>query len=370
MSDVTREVPSGAINWVNKTFVLLNSPSSIDEVWMDGANYLDYVIAWNILTLTDAPTLSITVDYSYGVTSVPVNSVVTLWDIKSLIWTLLGQRSSSTTFSATVITQKANMVLREVCKGRYTAMSWSYRGRTFPWQTFRCGKMWFLEWSFPIRIMSGSSLSLDYNLWDTTITCDTTNILPSGWIEIGWESISYTSKSSTQLLWVSGWTISHLATESVTQLYQTPIGMAKPSSLDLIIQWIGSSNYTKTQTIDIPLDQEEELVTYYKIVRVGSLQLLKIVGLSNQSLVNVKYTKRVDDMVNDTDVCPLPEDYGLSVIAYLAAGELWQVKGMPNAQTQTVMGSSKLQVMYGDVGNVKTITKQKLIPKSYSNIGK
>ena len=75
-------------------------------------------------------------------------------------------------------------------------------------------------------------------------------------------------------------------------------------------------------------------------------------------------------MVNDTDVCPLPEDYGLSVIAYLAAGELWQVKGMPNAQTQTVMGSSKLQVMYGDVGNVKTITKQKLIPKSYSNIGK
>ena len=35
MAEIKKEVPSGLINGINKVFVLANTPTLIDDLWMD-----------------------------------------------------------------------------------------------------------------------------------------------------------------------------------------------------------------------------------------------------------------------------------------------------------------------------------------------
>lgn len=86
---INDEVPSGVINGVNRVFTLLNNPTKMVSVTMDGADYKDYTVYENILTLTDAPSAALYVDYFYGVTPALTTSDVTLGDIVSKVYNLL-----------------------------------------------------------------------------------------------------------------------------------------------------------------------------------------------------------------------------------------------------------------------------------------
>ena len=52
----------------------------------------------------------------------------------------------------------------------------------------------------PIRINDPVMITVQYNVGDTTITCETSGLLGAGYAEIGGDTINYTSKSATQLL--------------------------------------------------------------------------------------------------------------------------------------------------------------------------
>ena len=68
MPFISDEIPSGIINSVNNVFTLSQTISQIDDVIVDGADYAGNVtVAGNQITLADAPTSSIYVDYWYGV---------------------------------------------------------------------------------------------------------------------------------------------------------------------------------------------------------------------------------------------------------------------------------------------------------------
>lgn len=62
---IYKEVPSGAVDGLNKVFVLANTIRQIANVWVDGGIYLGGVAVTfsNTITLDDAPTTSIFVDY-------------------------------------------------------------------------------------------------------------------------------------------------------------------------------------------------------------------------------------------------------------------------------------------------------------------
>lgn len=363
MAFINDEVPTGLINSSNKVFTLLNTPSQMVSVEMDGANYVNYVLVGNILTLTDAPTTSVYVDYFTWAIPVPVTSSVTFWDIKAKVWNLLGQTSRSTTFSDTIVWGKINNVIRELCKWRYVALWGSYRWRLQAWQEYRCWKLWFLEGKFMVKVYNNPRLSQIYNVGDTTLTIsDTSNMLSAWYVQIWGDIFSYTSKSSTQLLWVVGGTIEHLETEPVIQLFETPLEMSKPNSVS------GISRDTNSQEIEIDEDEDETFTTYWKLERTGNKQLIKIVWVVTWSLVRIEYTKMVTNLSENADICVLPEDYWITVVAYLVAGELWSEKMMPMSSTHLAMWCAKLQVMFGDFSNTKTITKQKLRATSYSNI--
>lgn len=60
---ISNEIPSWVINGVNKSFTSSLSILSVTSIIMDWAEYFDFVVSWATITLTDAPTLSIYVDY-------------------------------------------------------------------------------------------------------------------------------------------------------------------------------------------------------------------------------------------------------------------------------------------------------------------
>jgi len=63
MSFISKETPTGTINGSNKSFTLAYSVYQIDDIWVDGAIYTDFSRSGSVLNLTDAPTVSIEVDY-------------------------------------------------------------------------------------------------------------------------------------------------------------------------------------------------------------------------------------------------------------------------------------------------------------------
>lgn len=60
-----KEVPSGTVDGANKTFELANVINTIDDVFVDGNIYLGSITKTGEkqITLADAPTLTIYVDY-------------------------------------------------------------------------------------------------------------------------------------------------------------------------------------------------------------------------------------------------------------------------------------------------------------------
>jgi hypothetical protein len=70
-------------------------------------------------------------------------------------------------------------------------------------------------------------------------------------------------------------------------------------------------------------------------------------------------------MNENTDPCPFPEDYSISVLAYIVAGGLWYDKGVPNSQQHLNSGYTALQTMYWDFNDETQIIKQRLQPQAY-----
>lgn len=137
--------------------------------------------------------------------------------------------------------------------------------------------------------------------------------------------------------------------------------MDKPSSVTFI------PPYPNTTAIPLPYLTQSGQAAYYQVIRTNALRLIKISGVQNQSVVDINYQIMATNMTSDTDLCILPEDYGITVLAYLVAGQFAFEKGMPNAQAILLSAYSALQNMYQDFTNDIIITKQKIAPTAYSN---
>lgn len=63
LEPIENEVPYGNIDGSNKTFTLNYTPTEINDIYVDGAVYTDFSVQGSVLTLGDAPTSTIIVDY-------------------------------------------------------------------------------------------------------------------------------------------------------------------------------------------------------------------------------------------------------------------------------------------------------------------
>lgn len=348
--EIRKEIPLGAINGINKTFTLANEIGMIDDVFMDGVIYTSFSFSGNQLTLSDAPTLSIFVDYSTTSTTPSTDSETTLGDILGSIWSLLWQKSTSTTFSRDYLVGKVNQTMRKVLKGRVKSILWP--------NSYRVGDIWFMENRHSVRFKSGSAVVSNYTIGDTSIECATTGLLVSGYVEIDGDIISYTGiTTDVSIDGVSLATSDHLVWEKIIQLYELPIDLDKIKSV--------SVKGEKDQ--DVPMDDTETKYRYYRVIPYDGKQLLKLSGIDSDSLVSVEYQIKYTNMVDDTDMCVLPEDYGVSVISYMVAGEEGVLKWLPNGQAILGAAYASLQDMYQDLSTKKQIVKQSIKPISYKH---
>lgn len=73
---IYNETPSWVVDWVNKTFTVLNDIEVIDEIQIGWADYDWFIFSWKVITLNDAPTIALwapSVSYfKYDPTNVPL----------------------------------------------------------------------------------------------------------------------------------------------------------------------------------------------------------------------------------------------------------------------------------------------------------
>ena len=352
MADIRKEIPTWNIDWVNKVYTLLNDVDYVDDIWIDWAIYTGFTLVWKVLTLSDAPTTSILVDYKTADSTTIVTSTCTLWDMVSEVWTLLWQTWNSTTFSRDRVLLKLNGMMRDILRGRVTNV-------LNPRQIFRAWKLWFIEWKNNFRIKAGSTLTEDFNVWDTEITCDTTDLLGSWYIQIGADIVKYTGTNLTWLTWCTWQTIDHIDNEAMVQLYEAPLELEKPSKLNYIVKG------TDLRRREITFDETDTRSTYYQILRDGTTVLFKVVWLSDWDLVETIYNVSYTDMSSDIEICVLPDDYGTKVVAPIVAGMLGYLHWLPMAQQTLSIGYWELQNMFQYFTNDTVIIRQSIAPQSY-----
>jgi hypothetical protein len=346
--EIKKEIPSWVIDWVNKVFTTLNNIAQVDDIFLDWAIYTTFSYVDNVITLDDAPNISLFVDYSTSIENSDVWTDITLWDILTKIWNLLGQKQTSTTFNRTILIQEINRISRQILRGRVKSI-------LNPNQIFRCWDFWFMVWHQNYRNQAGWILSEVINVWDTTVTVWTASLLPSGYALVWWDIIKYTSKTDTTLLWVSWITIEHLEWENIYQLYELPADFEKANKINLT-NWAEIPFATNTSSIS------------YSILRTWNTQLLRITNISDQMLFKLEYVKKYSNLSLDGDLCVFPDDYGLTVLAPMVAWKLAFEKNLPTAQSILVTAYETLQNMLQFFTNTINVRAQSIKVQPYAMV--
>lgn len=158
MAQIRKERPTGDIDGVNRVFTLANNVDFIDDIFFDGVVYTQFSISnGNILTLTDAPELSLFVDYQTDDSVTPVSTTCTTGDVIAEVYNLTGQTPSSTNFNRDRVLRKVNSINERIWKGRVTSLLDNRR-------TYRAGDLWFTEAMTGYRIQNGSALTAELSV--------------------------------------------------------------------------------------------------------------------------------------------------------------------------------------------------------------
>lgn len=277
----------------------------------------------------------------------------TFWDIKNKVWNLLWQKSTSTIFSPTVVWNAINAVTRKILRGRFTSL-------LDPNRIYSAWRLWIQEGSYYVRYKSETALTAIWYVWDVTLSCDTTNLATSGYVEINWEILNYTWKTATELTWVTWGTLEYPEWAMVSQLYSMPASYERPFRINKII-W---ENEVIRQ--EIPFSEEGDKIVYYQIVKYWTTNLIRLIGLENEDLLEIIYSKTYTNLVNDWDTCLLPDDYGETLVSYLVAWQFAVEKGIPNWQSILATGYAELQDFYRFFDNEVYRTKHQIKSQSYN----
>lgn len=300
------EIPSGAINWVNKIYTTANNIWTVVDLMVDWAEYYDFTSTWTTLTLVDAPTLSIRIDYyDTGTIPTPGSDTVTLWDIITKIWDEMVQKSTSTTYNREKLVNMVNEVWQQITdKQVYNELTNNY---------IQVSDLPFVNDITAFTIIDNPTLTTAVAVWDTEIGCTTTDLDASGAIMLWWEVITYAAKTATEITGVSGILLAHDAGETVQKLYTAPSNFGKPLKFYKMSAW---------EEIEIKWKRESDsLVKYYNTITFWDE--IYIITTSNvQGGYYLKYAKSYTTLVGDTDTAIYPIDVAMNWLVFICAGRL------------------------------------------------
>ena len=335
---ISKEFPIWTINWVNKIFQTLNNIESVQSLWLDHIIYTDFSFVWNTLTLLDAPTTSIFLDYTDSNAGISINSSTTLGTIKTRIWENLRQNPTSTVFSNTVLDREIRIVAEDVWRGKII--------NPITGRVHRAGNMFFQNSQYSFRSGGAGVVTGEVNVGDGIIETDTTNLLPAWYVLIAGDIIKYTSKTETELTGVTGILKTYLIWDTLEQIYEIPTTYDIMTSIEVLRGTVFS-----------------ELSTQYEILRNESVPLIKLNNIDSWSVIRLKFiTKYVHPTTDDEDF-PFPDMYGESVISDIVSGKIAKKKLLPQADILLQQGFQSLSWMYMFFSKEKKELNTKIIPQ-------
>lgn len=270
-------------------------------------------------------------------------------EVKSEVWALLGETSSSTTFSTDRVGDKINDVIKKVARGYVRSKLTSKLGTSV---VYRVKSLSFMEGKYTFRVIAPLVLLADYNIGDTTITATTTTYPTTGKLLIWPEIVTYTGKTATTFTGVTGGSVKYTKGEAIIPLYTLPTDCDRPN----IVNYISNGEY------EVPFQKG------YKSFDLTS-GTIRINNYSSNDLIQVNYTKKVSDLTSDTQDIIIPNPYG-SVIAQLVAWEFANQYQLPALQNLLFDAYTSLQEMYAFYSNSlgEPITKIKPTPYQFSSL--
>lgn len=329
------EVPTWTVNWTNKVFTTINPIYQINQVIVDWSYYSDLTFNNKTLTLVDAPTVNISIDY-YRIDS----QWATLQEIIEDVYFNLWESSNSTTYTLTRVKSKINQVIEDICK-------WEYNSLIDEQVVYKSNNLPFMNWFTPITLVLNTTLTADANVWDTVISCDTSN-LPTSWtLYINWNIIEYTWTTWTTITWVS-WILTKLLSWSIAKsLYKLPIDVEKSYRL-----FVMNSTSIWVWQFEVPYYdcRFSQLSMVWFTIREN--WLYKYLDINYNPIVKDKlfwlyYTTVSVNLINDYDKCSIPYNYSLSIIPKIVAWELlWETEEVNQAVNILKEWYSKLYLMY------------------------
>ena len=333
---ISNEVPSWTIDGVNKSFSTANTILSVVSLSVDGAEYYWFTFDSQTLTLTDAPTLSIRVDYIATWTNAnPALNIVTLTDLLDATYKVLWESSSNTNYNSDTVTEKINSIVDDVCKWLYIHPQTQQR--------YTAGDLSFLRRDHFIQCVKPLALGNAITTSSTEIDLTTSSYASSGSVLVWNDIIDYSSKSATHLTSVTGVWISHNAGEKAYQLYSLPSNISLPFTV-FRLNSSGNIQY------EIPYADYRypvvESVYYTILTKSDWTNLLHIVGCSD-ARVKLVYYANSTDMTTDASTCSIPDDFSIKIIPNLVAGEiLRENEEIEDAISKINKGCAKLDAMY------------------------
>lgn len=344
---ISGETPAWVIDGVNKTFTTQYNAHQVEDLLVDGADYRGFTITNNIIVLEDAPTVSITIDYYYSSTNTDPAGITTKSQMRDRVYGLLVEYSDSDTYSTTEVDDMINEYENDVCFWFVVDIT-SDRRR---WVS--CDSLTFMETNIYEKTIEDVTTQSLVSAWDTAITIATTWLKDSGAVLINEMVISYTSKTSTQILWCDGVLIDIPQWSPVRKITQLP------------------ANYNNVVSVrdverreDIPRRQEHLSRwqgSAYIIHNSNNKEYLEV----QRPWVICKITlmRQASRLSGDIDNSNLPWEYAMKIIPRLVAGTmLWEKEEYEKWKRILMSAYASVKTLYSVYG-YKNKWGNKKIPK-------
>lgn len=335
------ETPTGVVDGQNTVFTVQYEIDKIVAFTIDDVHYTSLSFADKTITLDNAPNAGSKVRVSYFAI---IGDANTLQEITDRIYLIMNEKTTSTTFDRTkYVIPVVNEVLGDICKWSLTNILTS--------RPITGGDLRFVRKQSYFTNVPKATLSADVAVGDTTIQFDTTHFSSEGYIVIEQNVIKYSGKTATEITGCERVSTSHASAKEVRQVFKIPGNATKPFRLfDL-------NNNQEVLYYDFrDRDISHNTLNFFTVIGDGisNNQNYIFVNNSNENKFVLDYYEQNSTLVNDTDKCSLPENYGVKVVAPIVAGMLLYHSDEPDKGSRILqMGYSELQSMYSWFSNQK-----------------
>lgn len=291
---IFNETASWVVNWVNKTFTVINQIEAVDEVNVGWADYDDFSFTWNTIVLADAPTIALwspTVNYFKldPVVPIVVGSAITLDDFLDDVYWEIGQSRLSEQFPESRAITHTQDIVRKMNNMK---VNWSKKVSSFSFN------------KAPDKVV------VDYSATEIEVDAFVNNYCPTSWMGLIYTSepflYSWLNTTTNKFTWISWLQVVYKGWDKVSIWYVLPAACKKVN--EVLYNWI-------------PLifsDRREFSITkrgYYTII---NWYLFLPYSTDREDIVTVQYTMNnsipsltTDEIDIETDYVNVVRDYVL-----------------------------------------------------------